>query len=78
MPERPTVPLEKLLNHPDVIDAVADVNRELKARMAHQPPLCAVFSNACTQLEIDPQYRFEIDREIGIVFSGGPSPAATM
>jgi pyrophosphate--fructose-6-phosphate 1-phosphotransferase len=63
MPERPTVPLEKLLNHPDVIDAVADVNRELKARMAHQPPLCAVFSNACTQLEIDPQYRFEIDRE---------------
>jgi len=63
MPETPTALLEKLLNHPDVIDAVADVNRELKARMAHQPPVCDVFSNACTQLEIDPQYRFEIDRE---------------
>ena len=109
MPEPSTIRLDKLLDHPAVIDAVADVNLELKERIAYQPPVCDVFKSDFTTLVTDPQYQFEIDKEahrqlshiiantvqrvegsddaaddvkknyrkarnIGIVFSGGPSP----
>ncbi len=109
MPEPSTIRLDKLLDHPAVMDAVADVNLELKERIAYQPPLCDVFKSDFTTLVTDPQYQFEIDKEahrqlshiiantvqrvagsdhaagevkenyrkarnIGIVFSGGPSP----
>ena len=109
MPESPTVRLDKLLDHPAVIDAVADVNLELKERMAYRPPVCEVFNHPVTTLKGDETYCFEIDKEahrklshiigntvqrvegadaadpdaasaytrqrnIGIVFSGGPAP----
>jgi diphosphate-dependent phosphofructokinase len=109
MPEPSTIRLDKLLDHPAVMEAVADVNLELKDRIAYPPPVCDVFNNAFTILVTDPQYHFEIDKEarrqlpniiantvqrvegrddadskfkknyrkarnIGIVFSGGPSP----
>ena len=109
MPEPSTIRLDKLLDHPAVMDAVADVNLELKERIAYQPPVCEVFKSPFTTLETDAQYQFEIDKEahrqlshiiantvqrvqgsddaedefkkkyrkarnIGIVFSGGPSP----
>ncbi len=109
MPEPSTIRLDKLLDHPAVMDAVADVNLELKERIAYQPPVCGVFKSDFTSLVTDPQYQFEIDKEahrqlshiiantvqrvegsddaagdvkenyrkarnIGIVFSGGPSP----
>jgi pyrophosphate--fructose-6-phosphate 1-phosphotransferase len=113
MPEpstiRPNIRLDKLLENPVVADAVADVNQDLKDRMAYQPPVCKVFESDFTCLTSDPQYEFEIDKEaknqltniigntvqrieagreadgeagkqyakarnIGIVFSGGPSP----
>jgi len=109
MPEPSTIRLDKLLDHPAVMDAVADVNLELKERIAYQPPVCDVFKSDFTTLVTDPQYQFEIDKEahrqlshiiantvqrvagsdhaagevkenyrkarnIGIVFSGGPSP----
>ena len=109
MPESSTIRLDKLLDHPAVMDAVADVNLELKERIAYQPPVCEVFKHPFTTLVTDAQYQFEIDKEahrqlshiiantvqrvegsdeaadafkenykkahnIGIVFSGGPSP----
>ena len=109
MPEPSTIRLDKMLEHPAVADAVADVNLELKERIAYQPPVCDVFESPFTSLETDAQYQFEIDKEahrqlshiiantvqrvkgsqeapddqkdkynqarnIGIVFSGGPSP----
>ncbi|MCB2145312.1 MAG: 6-phosphofructokinase [Deltaproteobacteria bacterium] len=109
MPEPSTIRIDKLLDHPAVMDAVADVNLELKERVAYQPPVCAVFKSPFTMLATDAQYHFEIDKEahrqlshiiantvqrvegcddaadevkenykkarnIGIVFSGGPSP----
>ncbi|HSO19614.1 MAG TPA: 6-phosphofructokinase [Desulfosarcina sp.] len=63
MPEPSTIRLDKLLDHPAVADAVADVNLELKERIAYQPPACDVFAHAFTRLETDPQYRFDIDKE---------------
>jgi diphosphate-dependent phosphofructokinase len=109
MPEPSTTRIDKLLDHPAVADAVADVNLELKERIAYQPPLCEVFKSPFTCLVPDAKYTFEIDkdahrqlshiidntvqqiegsrnadeateanyrraRNIGIVFSGGPSP----
>ncbi len=63
MPEPSTIRLDKLLDHPAVIDAVADVNLELKERNAYQPPVCEVFQSEFTSLVTDPQYQFEIDKE---------------
>ena len=63
MTESSTIGLEKLLNHPTVMDAIADVNLEFKDRIAYQPPVCEVFDRAFTRLETDPQYQFEIDKE---------------
>jgi pyrophosphate--fructose-6-phosphate 1-phosphotransferase len=109
MPESSTIGLNQLLDHPAVADAVADVNMELKERIAYQPPVCEVFKSPFTCLVPDTTYQFEIDkdahrqlshiidntvqriegsrnpdesaganyrraRNIGIVFSGGPSP----
>jgi diphosphate-dependent phosphofructokinase len=63
MTEASTIRLDELLNHPAVLDATADVNLELKERIAYQPPVCEVFDRAFTSLETDPQYQFEIDKE---------------
>jgi pyrophosphate--fructose-6-phosphate 1-phosphotransferase len=63
MTESSTIRLDKLLDHPAVIDAVADINLELKERIAYQPPVCDVFKQPVTSLESDPQYRFDIDKE---------------
>jgi hypothetical protein len=50
MPEPSTIRLDKLLDHPAVMDAVADVNLELKERIAYQPPVCDVFKRPFTTL----------------------------
>ncbi|MFO7714022.1 6-phosphofructokinase [Desulfosarcina sp.] len=63
MPEPSTIQLDKLLDHPSITDAVADVNLELKERIAYQPPVCNVFQSPVTTLVTDAQYRFEIDKE---------------
>jgi diphosphate-dependent phosphofructokinase len=63
MTEASTIRLDELLNHPAVLNATADVNLELKERIAYQPPVCEVFDRAFTSLETDPQYQFEIDKE---------------
>ncbi|BBO87241.1 6-phosphofructokinase [Desulfosarcina ovata] len=63
MPENTTVRLDKLFDHPAVIDAVADENLELKERVAYRPPVCEVFNRTCTTLQTEPQYQFEIDKE---------------
>ena len=63
MTESSTIGFDELLNHPSVMDAIADVNLELKDRMAYRPPVCEVFEKAFTYLETDPQYQFEIDRQ---------------
>lgn len=109
MPEPSSIRLDTLLDNPTVADAIADVNMELKERIAYQPPICNVFKSPFTSLVTDATYRFDIDQEahrqlshiigntvqriegsqsaddetetsyrrarnIGIVFSGGPSP----
>jgi pyrophosphate--fructose-6-phosphate 1-phosphotransferase len=63
MTEPSIIRLDKLLDHPAVMGVVADVNLELKERLAYQPPICKVFNHAFTKLETDPQYQFEIDKE---------------
>ena len=63
MPEPSTIRLDKLLDHPLVTKAVADVNLELKERIAYQPPVCDVFKSPFTTLVTDAQYQFEIDKE---------------
>ena len=63
MPEPSTIRLDKLLDHPAVTEAVADVNLELKERIAYQPPVCDVFKRPFTTLVTDGQYQFEIDKE---------------
>ena len=63
MPEPSTIRLDKMLEHPAVADAVADVNQELKERIAYQPPVCDVFQSPCTGLVTDDRYRFDIDKE---------------
>ncbi len=63
MPESAPIRLDTLLDHPAVADALADVNLDLKERLAYQPPVCKVFGKALTQLQSDPQYQFAIDRE---------------
>lgn len=63
MSESSTIRLDKLLDQPAVMDAVADVNLEFKDRIAYQPPVCEVFKRTFTTLETDPQYQFEIDRQ---------------
>jgi pyrophosphate--fructose-6-phosphate 1-phosphotransferase len=63
MAEPSTLRLDKMLEHPAVADAVADVNLELKERIAYQPPACDVFNSPFTTLETDAQYQFEIDKE---------------
>lgn len=63
MPELSTIQLDKLLDHPSITDAVADVNLELQERIAYQPPVCDVFQSPVTTLVNDAQYRFEIDKE---------------
>jgi pyrophosphate--fructose-6-phosphate 1-phosphotransferase len=63
MAEPSTLRLDKMLDHPAVADAVADVNLELKDRIAYQPRVCDVFNSPHTTLETDPQYAFEIDKE---------------
>ncbi|MBR9985053.1 MAG: 6-phosphofructokinase [Desulfosarcina sp.] len=55
--------LSKLLNHSATADAVADVNAEMKERIAYQPPVCEVFQQPFTRLQNDPGYHFEIDKE---------------
>ncbi|MDL2321238.1 6-phosphofructokinase [Desulfosarcina sp. OttesenSCG-928-B08] len=57
------VRLDKLFDHPAVVEAIADQNSELKARLAYQPPVCEVFNHPCTILEPDPRYAFEIDKD---------------
>ena len=63
MTQSSTIGLEEILNHPSVMDAIADVNLELKDRMAYRPPVCDVFEKASTHLKTDAQYQFEIDRQ---------------
>ncbi|PIE68089.1 MAG: phosphofructokinase [Deltaproteobacteria bacterium] len=63
MPESSNIRLDKLVQHPAVMDAVADVNLELKERLAYQPPVCDVFNKPYASLEEDAQYRFDIDKE---------------
>ena len=63
MPEPSTIRLDKLLDHPAVMDAIANVNLELKERIAYQPPVCDVFKCPFTTLVTDAQYQFEIDKE---------------
>ncbi|MDL2269106.1 6-phosphofructokinase [Desulfosarcina sp. OttesenSCG-928-A07] len=63
MTDYPSVRLDKLFDHPTVMEAISDQNLELKDRLSYQPPVCEVFTHPCTILEPDPQYEFEIDKE---------------
>jgi len=109
MPGQDIINLEEILNHPQVREAIGDINPELRERKEYRPPQCEVFSKPYTVLKETDAYRFELDKEaerqlpniignrvqlikgqdslagdsarqygkkrnIGIVFSGGPSP----
>jgi pyrophosphate--fructose-6-phosphate 1-phosphotransferase len=55
--------LKALLQHPDVIEATANVNQELRERLKYAPPRCEVFASPCTTLQAAEEYHFEIDAE---------------
>jgi len=55
--------LEEILNNPEVKKITSPINREMVERCEYVPPKCAVFSSACTKLEEDQRYRFDIDKE---------------
>ncbi len=63
MTESSSIGIKAFTKHPAVMDAIADVNLELKERIAYQPPVCEVFERAFTSLQDDLQYQFEIDKE---------------
>ncbi|MBF0203037.1 MAG: 6-phosphofructokinase [Desulfamplus sp.] len=57
------ISIEKLLNHPKIETAIADINSETLDRRAFVPKICQIFSNKFISLEDQPKYRFTIDRE---------------
>jgi len=63
MPEKETISLEEILNHPTVKKATDDVNAESLERRAYSPLRCEVFSHPYTVLRETDRYRFELDRQ---------------
>ncbi len=63
MTAKESLRLEEILNNPEVMKITSPINREMVERCAYVPPKCAVFSSACTKLEEDRRYRFDIDKE---------------
>jgi pyrophosphate--fructose-6-phosphate 1-phosphotransferase len=63
MGKEESMDLEEILNHPTVKRAVDPVSREMSDRRAFLPPVCTVFSHACTVLEDIDRYRFSVDPE---------------
>ena len=58
-----SVNLEKILNHPQVKNAIDDINPELRERREYRPPHCEVFTMPYTVLQETDEFRFELDRE---------------
>ena len=63
MPEKYTLGLEELLNHPEVQRVTDSLNLELIDRRKYQPFLAGVFSGSYTSLEDDNRFSFELDKE---------------
>jgi hypothetical protein len=58
-----SVNLEKILNHPQVKNAIDDINPELRERREYRPPQCEVFTMPYTILRETDEFHFELDRE---------------
>ena len=58
-----TPQLQKLMQTPEVQNAISSSNPGLVQRRAFRPPRCAVFEQPFTVLEEAPDYRFEVDNE---------------
>jgi pyrophosphate--fructose-6-phosphate 1-phosphotransferase len=63
MPGQTIINLEEILNHPQVREAIDDINPELRERREYRPPQCEVFSKPYTLLKETDAYRFELDKE---------------
>ncbi len=63
MSQSPSPGLETLLQHPDVLEATANINPELRERLKYAPPRCEVFAFPCTTLRPAEEYYFEVDAE---------------
>jgi pyrophosphate--fructose-6-phosphate 1-phosphotransferase len=63
MSQSPSPGLETLLQHPDVLEATANINQELRERLKYAPPRCEVFAFPCTTLRPAEEYYFEVDAE---------------
>ncbi len=61
MPRKPAVPLEELLENPEVRDVTSSVSRELVERKAFEPPRCKAFRGRYTRLEETGRYVFDVD-----------------
>ncbi|MBF0232468.1 MAG: 6-phosphofructokinase [Desulfamplus sp.] len=57
------ISIDKLLSHPKIETAIADINSETIDRRAFVPQKCRVFSNGFISLQDQPQYQFPINRE---------------
>jgi pyrophosphate--fructose-6-phosphate 1-phosphotransferase len=55
--------LQKLMQTPEVQNAISSISPGLVQRRAFRPPRCAVFEQPYTTLEASHRYRFEIDAE---------------
>jgi pyrophosphate--fructose-6-phosphate 1-phosphotransferase len=61
MSRKPAIPLEELLENPEVRDVTSSVSRELVERKAFEPPRCKAFQARYTRLEESGKYAFDVD-----------------
>lgn len=58
-----TLPIEEILNHPEVQNVTSNINRELIERREYKTPKCKAFRKHYTRLTEDDRYRFDIHVE---------------
>ena len=61
MPQENLLPIEDLLNHPQVRRVTESVSDEARRRRDYRPRTCRVFSAPFTSLRENTQYRFDLD-----------------
>jgi len=63
MSKKESIPLEDLLEHPEVQKITSNINQALVERREYTPPICKVFTYPYTALQDNSKFRFAIDNE---------------
>ena len=62
MPNKP-IPIETLLEHPEIKKVTGNTNPEVIERRDYNPPVCEAFTRPFTELRDDDRYHFSIHKE---------------